>query len=344
MKKKVLLALIATLMSFNSYADYNISGFGTVAGGKASGDDKVVHKGLAGYNDEQWSLEPGSFVGIQASIDLHDKVGITVQGLFEGSDDWEGDLTWAFISYDPTDEWRILAGRQLMPHYIYSDSIDVSYAYHWIALPTQVYNAPFNSFNGISSQYTFDFDESSLFTQLIYGAEDEKDSGNDYKDIWGGKIAYNYDWFTLNLGYFEFKESSTNTRPAPGGALETTSQEGVLISYDIGFQIDYNDWLVIAEVTTVDLTDLRDGDSGPGTRQPWMLSVAKRIGDFTPHVTYGEDRELDFNNEDSTSPFYIAGLRWDCYDSIALKVEYIHKENNDGYSAEAYQLAVVAAF
>ncbi|QDE30786.1 porin [Shewanella polaris] len=346
MNKKVLITLAATFISFNSYADYYISGFGTVAGGKATGDEAVVERGgIAGYDEDSWSFDNGTFVGLQGTVELYDKLGMTVQAKFEASENWAGDVTWGYLSYDATDEWRIILGRQIMPHYIYSDFIDVSYTYNWIELPDQVYNAPFNSFNGVSSQYTFDFGHSSLFTQVLYGTEHDDATDNKYTDIWGGRLAYNYDWFTLNLAYYEFNEESSSSMDTPDGLIENNT-DGVLISYDIGFQINYNNWYAIAEMTTVDLTDLREDGStdGPGTLQPWMFSVAKRIGDFTPNVTYGESRQLDFNGEDSTAPFYTVGLRWDFYDSMALKTEYSHKEDSDGASGEVYQVAIVATF
>ncbi|WP_448553274.1 porin [Thalassotalea montiporae] len=345
MKKGVLVSLAATAMSFNCAADYAISGFGTLALGKASGDAEIVDRdGVNGY-DNDWSLEPGSFIGVQAIVDVYEDIGFTAQAIFEGVDDYDGDLTWAFLSYDVSDDWRVIAGRQLMPHYAFSDFIDVSYAYHWIEVPEQVYNAPFNSFKGISSQYTFHFDNSSLFTQVVLGQEDEEDSGKDYRDIWGGRLAYKYDWLTVNLGYFQFEESSTQTRPLRNGeGVEELFSQGVLKSYDIGVQVDYNDWYAIAEVTTVNLKDLRDGDQGQGTKQPWMVSVAKRIGSVTPHVTFGRDRELDFFGEDSSTPFYSAGVRWDFHDAMALKAEYAHQESNDDNDAQAFQLAFVGMF
>lgn len=346
MKKQSLLPW-ATLAfaSFSCSADYYISGFGTLAAGQAHGSEEVISQGISGYDDDDWDFDSGSLVGLQGTVDITDNMGATVQGLFEGDDDWDGELTWAYLSYDFTDEWRVIVGRQIMPHYIYSDFINVSYSYHWISVPDQVYNSPFNSFNGISSQYTINFDESSLFTQILYGQEhDEDETGNDYDDIWGGRVSYNYDWLTLYLGYFEFRESSTDSSPAPGGEIVELDESGVLVSYDVGFQVDYDDWLVVAEMTTVNLEDYGSESSKSGTKQPWMLSVAKRIGDFTPYVTYGQDRSLDFNDTDTNTPFYSVGLRWDFYESMALKTEYLHEEDSDESSGEVYQAALVVTF
>jgi predicted porin len=344
MKKKLLASALVAMVSAGTHAEVNFSGFASLAAGKAFGESETVD----GFESDTISFKNNSFVALQGTSDIGDGLGATVQVLSRGSQDWEPDVTWAFLSYDVSDEWRIIGGRQRMPHYTYSDYIEVSYAYNWVTVPEELYNAPFDSFDGISSSYTMNFDNSTLTVQVLAGEEDGLDvevRGTEevyksYADIIGGKLTYNYDWLTLTLGYFEFEETSTID--------DEIDAQGNLVSYDVGVQVDYNDWLVSAEVTTVDLSDLHDYETGVvtglGEIQPWMVSVGKRFGDITPHATYGKYRSLDFFGSDTESDFYTVGVRWDFNPSAALKAEYSSSEDARFGDGESFQIAIVTVF
>lgn len=335
----ILTSFILSLSSV-AYAEVNFSGFGTLAIGKKFGDDEF--NSVDGYGDSL-TIEPDSFLGLQAIADIYKELDLTLQiktKTDEGA--WETDITWAFLSYDITDDWRVIAGRQRMPHYTYSDYLDVSYAYHWIEAPSEVYNAPYNSFNGISSLYTLYLGDFTLLTQLAYGEEPDDDldlNGKTYDDIMGARLNLNYDWITVNAAYFEFEERDERTRR---GVTEVI--QGVLKSADFGVQIDYGDWLTVLEITSVDFQDIGDNR---GIFQPWMISVGRRFGSVMPHITYGENRDLDTGpdeNEDTSTPFYTLGFRWDFLPSASLKVEYSAEEDNDGNTGSSVQTAIVTAF
>jgi hypothetical protein len=338
MKKKLIASALVAMVSTGAQAEIETSGFASLAIGKASGASDTVD----GFDSDTISLKDTSFVAYQAKSDIGEGLGATVQVVSRGADDWEPDVTWAFLSYDISDDWLVIAGRQRMPHYTYSDYIEVSYAYHWVTVPQELYNAPFDSFDGISSTYTMDFENSSLAIQVLAGDESNDEVEQSFAGIKGAKLTYTYDFLTATLGYFEFEETNTDLD------TDTISSIGDLISYDIAVQVDYNDWLAIAEVTTVDLSDVHpDGDSTPtglGTSQPWMISVGKRFGNVMPHITYGENRNLDFFGEDSTDTFYTAGVRWDFNPSAALKVEYSASDNRRFGEGESFQVAIVTVF
>ena len=131
MKKSIIATALASVLAFSAQADINFSGFATVVGGKTSGDDQVFR----GY-DNEFDLSTGSLFAIQANSDLGDGLSATVQMMARGSDDWDPEFAWAYLSYDATEDWRLLFGRQRAPMYLYSDYLDVSYAYHSLVTPT----------------------------------------------------------------------------------------------------------------------------------------------------------------------------------------------------------------
>jgi hypothetical protein len=338
------------MVASSAFAEVNFSGFGTFAGGVALNQNSLNSPNIHGY-EETLSFSPNSFIGGQVFADIAGELDAVVQITADASTGWNSidnlnfDLSWVFLNYRFNDNWSLQAGRQRMPHYAYSDCLDISYAYHWIQAPTQLYNAPFNSFNGISLLNDFEIANVSFSTQLLYGGEPdyEEDIGKQYSDIWGGKVIARYQWLTATAGYFEFREYSESKPGAPqpdAPPPPVKITEGVLKSWDAALTAEIDDWFIIAEITSVDLTNL---GNQYGTLQPVMLSIVKNIGAISPHISFGYNRELYVNRQDSTSPFYIVGTRWDISNSTALKVEFSSEQdqNDTNYTIET---ALVAAF
>lgn len=356
MFRDVLISLFLLLFSPMISAEINFSGFGTLAAGVAEGDSgEDSTSSVSGYS-EDISLTPNTFLGAQLFADIYGNLDGVLQATLDAEQGWDdadnidADLTWAFLSYSFNESWSVQAGRQRMPHYTYSDYLLISYAYHWINAPGQLYNAPFNSFNGLSLLNSFDLGEVRFSTQLLFGEEpdSEGDIGKEYSNIWGGQLTANYEWLTATAAYFQFDERTEVSRPAPSGPgpgpgppqQETRVVEGTLYSWDLALIAELGNWLLLAEMTSVDLRELSDRH---GLRQPVMLSVARSIGTFTPHVSFGYNRDFGFGDEDYVSPFAILGSRWDFSNQAALKVEASAEENEQGNIDYAFEVALVFA-
>lgn len=341
---KNLLALlciaILSTTSLSSRAEINFSGFSTLVGGRSVSDSEQTTTSTDEYTEE-FALGSDSFIGLQASMAVYGDLSSTIQVISDSDSTWEMDITLSYLSYAPTDNWEISSGRQRMPLYTYSENLELSHTYHWIQAPCELYETPFESFNGFSSSYQFNIGPLNLKTKVLYGEEPDSNGevGKSFSDIKGGLLSYNYDWLTVHAGYFEFVESSTDNGP-----LGTELIEGVVSSFDYSIQLDYDGWLLFAETTSYDQTGLRTDDEGVGISQPWMVSIAKQVDNITPHFTYGETRDMDFSEEDYINPFYIVGLRWDLNPSSALKFEYASEKDEDSSDINSLELALVTTF
>ncbi len=127
MQFKSFSALAAGLaFSFNAMADVQLSGFGTLAAGLPTDSDTEVRN----YTDGEVDFKTGSFFALQAYADLDEGLSATAQIRARGIEDWDPQFTWAYLSYEVQENWRVQVGRQRIPIYLYSDYLDVSYAYH----------------------------------------------------------------------------------------------------------------------------------------------------------------------------------------------------------------------
>ncbi len=379
MKTKLSALAIASLISTSvSAVDINWNGFASIVAGQTMSSDESLY----GF-DDSINFDNGSLIAIQASSDLGNGLGVTAQILAKGEDDWDPEFAWAYISYDFTDNLRMLVGRQRAPFYMYSDFLDVSYAYPWITPPEGVYSLPFDTFDGVGFIYNASLGSFDTTTHFTYGSNDNEAViagavvDPTFDDIAALSFTATRDWFTFRVAY----AVATSTIPvesidalAAGWAQTPYASVGNLLKMEeddgdfleVGFQIDYNDWLVVGEYTEIDTGDtfLHENDS-------YYVMLGKRVNTVTYHVTYGADNNdgasltagipvgvdptLDFliastngatqsQAEDTT--FITLGARWDFHDSAALKFEYTDYSDDLDSSGDAglLRMALVTVF
>jgi hypothetical protein len=137
-------------------ADVSLSGFGTL--GYAVSNQS--------YNYERFINNNGTFnrdsvAGIQADIKFTDQLGATIQGKLAPSlssdSSWDTTLSWAFLSWRPSDDWLVRLGKQRAPLYLYSESQDVGVTYDFARLPAEMYSiSPSTDYVGASLSKTWD--------------------------------------------------------------------------------------------------------------------------------------------------------------------------------------------
>jgi hypothetical protein len=369
------LFLSSSLLAGAAQAEIAFNGFASIVGGITSSDET-----LEGY-DDSFDFSQGSLLAIQASSDLGEGVSVTAQILSRGSDDWDTSFEWAYVAYDATDNLRFLAGRQRIPFYMYSDFLDVSYAYPWISPPSSVYSVAFDTFDGLAALYTTSLGEFDTNIHMVYGRNNSEMtiSGEvvvpDFKGLTGISITSTRDWLTLRAGYFqtEMNIDLQSIRPlidtwnAVGypdvaDSIEASEDTGAFI--EVGFQIDYDNILIIGEYTDLNL----DGTLLPN-QEAYYVFAGYRIDNMMVHLTYGgrdyvrgrltndvvaspglvpliaaTNGASDSQAEEST--YTTLGLRWDFHDSASLKFEYTAYSDdlNSNNDAGLFRTALVTVF
>lgn len=379
MKKISTLLCLGAILSPLSYAEININGFATIAGGLTDSDET-----LYGYDDDT-SFDPDSVVGLQVSGDMGKGLSATVQMVARGSDDWDLEAEWAYISYEFNDYTKILAGKQRAPFYMYSDYLDVGYAYHWITPPKGVYSLPFDSITGIGLLYTRPMGPFDSSLQFLFGrnSDDIELNGSegeiDVTSLASFAWSLTYEWLTLRAGYsagdIELDLDSAEFNGLVNGWTQAgfselsedlaVDEDGATFS-ELGFSIDHNNLLIVGEWTELDT-----GDNFLAVQESAYISVGYRFGKFMPNITYGEDEDtidsntyagvplglnplLDtlrlgsealVNSQKVDSDYVTVGVRWDFHDSAALKADYTDYSDNIGSAdASLFRIAITTVF
>ncbi|BCE02248.1 hypothetical protein [Marinicellulosiphila megalodicopiae] len=306
MKRKIIPIIVSSAtmaISGQSFAEINMNGFATMVAGQSLTEDKELH----GY-DEKLRFEKGSNLGLQFSSDLGEGVTATAQLMTRGENDWSIEAEWAYISYEVNDSIKLIAGKQRSPFYMYSDYVDVGYAYHWLTPPENVYALPFDSSNGISMIMSNYFGDLDSTLQVMFGRT-QKDgfslSGNDADLDSYNSFTFNwtgvYDFATFRLGHSMAKidiglapmkqiadgwqaYDDASAFEADELIKQINVNEDPVSFSGLGLTLDFDTYFVVAEYTLLNLSE-----SFIGKSQSYYISAGYRFDNFTAHVTYGGD-------------------------------------------------------
>lgn len=285
------------LFAQQAVADMNFNGFATMAGGMTLSSDETLN----GY-DSDLLFDQNSLLGIQANADLGEGLSAVAQIVSKGRNNWEPEFEWAYIGYEFNENFKLIAGKQRWPFYMYSDYVDVSYAYHWIVPPEAVYNLPFNSATGVGALITGNLGEATSTLHIVTGRnrEDLVSDGvqipTDTKNMLGFSWTLDFDWLALRVGYSTSEILFGFSDVEPLAAAWTQAGWPEFSEYILaddgdesgsfggfGFTIDHNDYLVVGEYTTLST----EGSFIQDESESYYLSVGKHFDNLLPHITYG---------------------------------------------------------
>lgn len=373
---KIVLATVGLLLlSAPASASIEWSGFANIGGGTTLGSNQR----LFGYEDNL-DFSQDSLFALQGRAEINERVSVTTQLMSRGSKDFDLDVEWAYIQYQLSDSASINAGKLRLPLYMYSDSVDVGYTYHWLRTPQSVYRVPFNNYTGVSLQHNAFVGNWVLSNQLIGGNlnEDIEAAGTlnpaQINNIVGFNSSANYDNWTFRVGLYTSDDVTIDIQSPEALSVITTlteaNQWAAIRALDVyqergnfagaGIMYDNFTWFFGAEYTQLEVKD-----SYIPKQQSAYATAGRRFGQTTLHATFAvtDDRaqrpqDLIVNN--NTLAQFVAeaaniqvsrvnysslGVRHDLSHGVALKLDFTHADDKrSSSSAQLLSFAVHVVF
>jgi hypothetical protein len=365
--KKTLLTpclLAATIATSAQAADVRFNGFASVVAGMTTSEGTAIVRNAmnpaiidgttdatfvadnpsSGVYDDDISFKPDTIFGLQVSADLGNGLSVTGQFTGAGGEDFDANVAWAYISYELNESWTMVAGRQRLPFFFYSDFLDVGYAYHWMRPPVETQVAV-DTLDGL--QFRFEGSAGSWDTRVqLYGGASNNDSEllNDEAHLENAVGAVFYasnDWLQLRA-----------THMVTDFYLETAGEafgQGEDDAVDADFtglaaHMTFGNGFIVAEYVTYEFDDAIQ-PVGWTTYEGAYISGGYRFGDLTPHITFSaENQEVEdsvfaaagLTDGDDASESITVGVRWDFHPQAAFKVEYQTRSDESDNNIEAY--------
>lgn len=337
----------ATLLACTQVAqanDLQINGFLNVSTGII--DNKAIEDSFStsGY-DTTLGFDPQTLAGLQLSKKVNDSTSATVQLMSRGSNDYQTEAAWAYVTFQPDSKTDIRFGRLRTPFFQYSDFLEVGYAYNWITPPGLVYRiGGLSALTGIdiTRQFTLGAVDGSL--QVYTGRFDGEFNlrGDKYdlelRSAAGAVLTMNAGNFGGRLSYHQAELYMPDVEPGTVRALDELARIGADPRINVSVTPDGETssfyqgsvfWDNGSTSLNAEYTALRHDSNIFLSDGAWMVSAAQRMGDFTAHLTYAlvEDSPKSGNvgvaqkfaeaKESSTT----LGLRYDYNSSVAFKTE-----------------------
>lgn len=148
-----LLTLFAALGGVGLHAwaaDFSFSGYGTLGYAKS---DKPF--GYQRFIDDDGTLKRDTVFGAQLDARFENQIGATVQlkaaPSLSSDSKYDATVAWAFLSYRPSNDWLLRAGKLRIPLYLNSETTDIGATFDFARLPTEMYSiSPTTDLNGAS--------------------------------------------------------------------------------------------------------------------------------------------------------------------------------------------------
>jgi len=321
LSKNVKIALAASLATLSGSAfavDMHIDGFASIYVGQALDKQELsaAHTAPYGY-DAKADFQENSKYGIQFRSTVNNKVSATAQFIGKGNDNFQANISWAYVQYKFDEHFTLKAGRQRLPFFLYSDFLDVGYAYNWVTPPYAVYNFHgFDNIDGLNLEYfvnwgswtsRMNFLAGRSKTDVSYGSQIVQ-----FDDDESGSFTWNlsYDWFTMQTIYSHSRVSVDSFSALAEGINGVTTQFGApltdkqldLLSLDydpaefagIGVAGDWDKVFAAAEYTRTKI----DNSPANEVTNAWYVMGGMRLTDVLS-FNLTASRTENKNNKDT---------------------------------------------
>ena len=315
-------------------ANISLSGFATA--GFAISDQSYDYQR---FINNDGTFKRDSLVGLQMDVKLSEEFSITVQGKVAPSmssdDGINPTLTWAFLSWRPTNDLLFRGGRIRIPLYLNSQNTDIGATFDFARLPAEVYSAsPTTDIDGLSASKTWDLDYGELSLEAYVGTTDTHFRIGSYNypplisgpyytpmqaNLFGAALTFQHHDNLFRIGahdIYSFRTDGSkfvNTFPfvalSPDiGYYQVDDQQlsGPGVSkvfqlhstlYSVGADIDLGyGFRVMGEYMRREMTDIVIGPDSQGA----YVAILKSLGSWTPYISMAHlqstDRVLNLYN------------------------------------------------
>lgn len=278
----------------------------------------------AGFSHD-WAFGVDSKLGLQ----LDAKFSPTLSGVLQvvsqqrPEGNYEPEVEWANLRYQPQPDLSLRVGRILLPAYMVAESRMVGFANTWVRPPIDPYNlAQVTKSDGIDVSYRLHNGSTINTVQVFFGRQNQ-----DFVFSVGPQTGI----VSARLRQIAGIANTVERGPWTVRAAFITANVGVndvkgrARFYTAGLMYDSENWFIQSEWSGLDSKLLVQGREPPH-RNGFYATLGYRWGNFTPYLTLSHTGASGDPPRSPASPpeqrTTSAGVRWDVARNAALKAQF----------------------
>lgn len=282
-----------------------------------------------------------TILGLQFEAQLNDKIKLVTQLVGDRYlDDFSVNIDWAFIKINLNDYVDLRMGKLGLPAFLYSDYLNVRYAYTWARVPNEAYEMmPLSAYTGADLLIQIPVWDYTLNLQPYYGNASltspfgfAGEVTTTLEELLGLVVTLELDMQTFRVSYFEGEASMKD--PAlllnlngyftaaqgfslPSVPISELIDDLALSFYSVSYMLNVGNFEFITE-----WSERNTPNNLISSFQANFASFAYQLGNFKPYVVFAM---LDTRNQASRpqeQDSVTVGLRIETSASAALKIEF----------------------
>ena len=274
-------------------------------------------------------------LGLQFDATLSDEISLVTQLVGDQYlDDFSVNVDWAFLRYAINDDIYFRMGKMGLPAFLYSEYLNVRYAYTWVRVPSEVYEMmPLSAYTGVDlliripvGDYTVNLQpymgNASLTSPFGFAGE----VTTELDGLIGIAATFETDMQTFRLGYLEGEVSMTDPTllinlnavigPIPGVPISSLINGVPLTFTSLSYALNYDAWEFIAE-----WSERTAATTLVSTFHGNFISVAYQVDDYKPYLTWARVDTRNASTKPQEQESFSLGLRIELSGGTALKME-----------------------
>ncbi len=295
-------------------------------------NEKKSENGINTSGGIQARYQISENISATGQVYIYEEEGNTANNIFDI------DTKWLYIDYYAGYDVTLRAGKFQFPIFKSSETGTIGYSYTWTETPLNNYGANgYDDFTGGEVLQKYFYKDFEFLAQLSYGMssndlptnKDDETVEGKTDSLLGITFKTNHDLFSLNVGYLQATSKLEDTDPKEVN-FYMFALEGEVYIEDATFKAGY----INTKLSDVFPDELK-----------YYLSLEYNYKDFTPYIYYSTEN-LFFKDSSSGAvgrptrskaikERYSAGLRYDIYDNIALKLSYTKNQDTDKFSDDS---------
>jgi len=288
---------------------FSLSGFGSLVAGKVTSGDGYIasyptlgiygkHGGANFGPDQRSWFNPETRLGLQAGLRLADTTRLTGQVMARGADKYKPKAEWFYLTHEFSPELDLQAGQMRLPVYMYSDKMDVGFAYPWLRVPSDAYSLDSVNYTGARLNYRLNLGDISARLSLWGGKDKDLNSRLmsylfstqiDRRHSFSGVVG-DVSWGDLQLRATYTRDSMKQSTPNPAQAFRNENFKGEF--YDLALSYQAGDFTLLAE-----------WNKDRPFYSSWYLSGVYQFGVNSAYLTYSR---------------FILDLPWEKHNQVAI--------------------------